>query len=57
MEIKFVYEKETKNTLRFKEDSDAPAIGTLYVQKLALTMLGIEKGEALRLSIEKGEPA
>lgn len=34
--VKFEYEKETKNSVRFKEIPDegkAPIIGTLYVQK------------------------
>ena len=32
-EIKFEFEKETKGTFRFKEVSDAPIIGTLYIKK------------------------
>jgi hypothetical protein len=34
--VKFEYEKETKNSVRFKETPDegiAPIVGTLYVQK------------------------
>ena len=34
--IKFEYEKETKNSVRYKENPDegtAPIVGTLYVQK------------------------
>jgi len=34
--VKFEYEKETKNSVRFKEIPDegtAPIVGTLYVQK------------------------
>lgn len=34
--VKFVYEKETKNSVRYKEEPEAgkaPAVGTLYVQK------------------------
>jgi hypothetical protein len=34
--VKFSYEKETKNSLRYKEEPEegkAPIIGTLYVQK------------------------
>ena len=33
--IIFTYEKETKNTVRFKEDNDPPYVGALYVQKWA----------------------
>ncbi len=34
--VKFVFEKETKNSVRYKEvpsEGKAPIIGTLYVQK------------------------
>ena len=34
--VKFSYEKETKNSVRYKEepeDGKAPIMGTLYVQK------------------------
>jgi hypothetical protein len=34
--VKFVYEKETKNSVRYKEEPEAgsaPIVGTLYVQK------------------------
>jgi hypothetical protein len=33
--LTFTLERETKNTIRFKEDTDGkpPTIGTLYVQK------------------------
>ena len=34
-ELDFVYEKETKNTVRFTESQEGkpPIIGTLYIQK------------------------
>lgn len=34
--VKFLYEKETKNSVRYKEEPEvgsAPIVGTLYVQK------------------------
>lgn len=34
--VKFSFEKETKNSLRYKEEPEAgkaPIVGTLYVQK------------------------
>lgn len=31
--IAFRYERETKNKYRFKEDTDAPVMGTVYVSK------------------------
>ena len=36
MELEFEFEKETKNTIRYKEmpkEGTAPVIGVLYVQK------------------------
>ena len=33
--VKFIFERATKNTYRFAEDSDNPIIGTLYVKKSA----------------------
>jgi hypothetical protein len=49
--VKFEYEKETKNSVRYKEVPDegkAPIVGTLYVQKW---FAGDCK--ALEISIEK----
>lgn len=49
--IKFVYEKETKNSVRFKEQPEAgkaSVVGTLYVQKW---FAGDSK--ALEVTIEK----
>jgi hypothetical protein len=36
--IKFTLERETKNTIRYQEETEGmpPAIGTLYIQKWAL---------------------
>lgn len=31
--VSFRYERETKNKYRFKEDADAPIMGTVYVSK------------------------
>lgn len=36
LEIEFVLDRETKNTIRYAETSDPASIGSLYVQKLAL---------------------
>jgi len=33
--LKFTYERDTKRTYRFQEDSEDPVVGTLYVQKTA----------------------
>ncbi len=36
--ITFVFERETKNTVRYQEETDGkpPAIGSLYIQKWTL---------------------
>lgn len=56
LELKFAYEKETKNTVRYKEElgeeaysSRDIAIGTIYVQKEAL---GDPAPQRLRVTIE-----
>lgn len=33
--LSFTYERDTKRTYRFQEDSEDPIVGTLYVQKSA----------------------
>ena len=59
MEIKFEFEKDTKNCIRFKEvldgPLDVPVIGTLYVQKNALKTLEYKDGYKLvaTLSLSK----
>lgn len=52
--IKFVYEKETKNSVRYKEEPEAgkaPIVGSLYVQKWfagdsRVLMVTLEKQDA-----------
>lgn len=39
IEVKFAFERSTKNTYRFQELSDDPVIGVLYVQKRAFSRL------------------
>lgn len=49
--VKFEYEKETKNSVRYKEvpeDGEAPVLGTLYVQKWYAG-----NAKSLQVSIEK----
>ena len=49
--LKFTFEKETKNSVRYKEvpdDGKAPVVGSLYVQKW---FAGTSK--TLELTIEK----
>jgi hypothetical protein len=53
MELTFKQEKETKNTVRYQEQSDGDVvIGPLYIQKSAL---GENPPAELRLSIEIAE--
>jgi hypothetical protein len=53
MELTFKQEKETKNTVRYQEQSDGDVvIGPLYVQKSAL---GENPPEELTLWLEIGE--
>lgn len=56
MKLNFVPEKETKNTIRFQEDTfdtDNITIGSLYVQKHALKNMGWKHGDTLTITIEK----
>jgi hypothetical protein len=57
LELKFTYEKETKNTIRYQEElgevgysSRDVAVGTLYVQK---EVLGEPAPQRLRVTIEE----
>lgn len=52
--VKFEQEKVTKNTIRFAEiiETDAAAIGTLYVQKSALREIGWEEGQKIEVTLE-----
>ena len=56
MEIKFEMEKETKNTVRFKEvvggPLDTPNIGTIYVPKATLKQIGYEPGTQLIVELK-----
>lgn len=56
MHINFEFEKETKGTMRFKEISDDPVIGTLYIKKAHLDELGIKgAGDKLVVIVDKVE--
>jgi hypothetical protein len=49
--VTFEFEKDTKNTIRFKEvlngPLDAPTIGTLYVPKQTLKQIDYKEGDKL----------
>jgi len=54
--VTFEIEKQTKNTIRFKEAKNslgpAPVIGSLYVQKWALEAMAQGNISALTVTIE-----
>ena len=59
LELKFIYDKETKNTVRYQEElgeearsSRDIAVGTIYVQK---ECLGDPPPRRLKVSIEPEE--
>lgn len=49
--VAFEFEKDTKNTIRFKEVLNGPLdvaqIGTLYVPKVTLKAIGYQEGQKL----------
>lgn len=53
--VKFEMEKDTKNTIRFKEVVDGPLetpkLGTIYVPKTTLKEIGYEPGKQLLVDI------
>lgn len=53
--IKFEFERDTKNTIRFKEvlsgPLDTPKIGTLYVSKNTLKEIGYTDGDKLEVEV------
>ncbi len=52
--IKFTLERETKNTVRYMEDSEGkpPIVGTIYLQKWAL---GTNPPKALKIVVSEDE--
>lgn len=54
--VTFEMEKDTKNTIRFKEVVKSPLdpviIGTIYVPKMSLAGLGYKQDMKLKLTIE-----
>jgi len=56
LEVTFEYEKDTKNTVRFKEvlngPLDAPIIGILYVPKQTLKQIGYQEGNKLIVGLK-----
>lgn len=56
MEVRFEVEKDTKNTIRFKEvvggPLDTPKVGTIYVPKATLKEIGFEMGQQLIVDLK-----
>jgi len=44
--------RETKNTIRFEEESDVPKIGALYIQKWALKDMFPEYPDRIEITIK-----
>lgn len=59
MTVEFKMDRTTKNTIRFAEvtesDMDAPKIGTIYVPKATLKVLGFKDGGTLVVKISTKE--
>jgi hypothetical protein len=53
IQLKFKQLKETKNTIRYEEQSDAPIVGTLYVSKLGLKTSFGAFPDKLAVTVEK----
>ena len=54
LKVKFEMEKETKNTIRFKEveEEGYAKIGTIYIPKVTLAQNGIDKDKGFTMTIE-----
>lgn len=55
MEIIMRSEKVTKNTIRFTEivgENESPKIGTLYIPKTTLGVLGWKNGDKIKICLE-----
>ena len=56
MKATFEFEKDTKNTIRFKEVLNGPLdvanIGTLYVPKMTLKAIGYQEGQKLEVTLD-----
>jgi hypothetical protein len=55
VQVRFAEDKETTRTIRFQEKledpMDTPVIGTLYVPKATLKVLGYKQGAALVVTL------
>ena len=60
MKVIFTMEKATKNTIRFTEKLEnelgAPKIGTVYVPKATLSVIGWKEGRELTVELGTEDP-
>ena len=54
LKVKFMMEKETKNTIRFAEveEDGYSKVGTVYIPKATLAQNGIDKDKGFMMTIE-----
>ena len=53
--LRFEFERETKGAIRYRELSEDPAIGTIYIRKARLKELGLTGQENIIVEITKEE--
>ena len=52
MQATFEFERETKNTYRFQENSIEPIVGALYINKKAFEEAGLDLDDEITVTIE-----
>lgn len=55
MQLRFEYDKETKNAIKYLEDSDLPILGQIYVQKHFFDDNAIKYLDTLLITIDVEE--
>lgn len=57
MVVKFTFDKETKNTIKFTEEGDADShkVGSLYVKKDALDAAKMKDAKSIEVTIKAGK--
>jgi hypothetical protein len=51
----FELERSTRRTIWFQEIGEPPFMGVAYIQKWALSKLGITAGQKVRITVERVE--
>lgn len=52
LKITFVFDKETKNTIKFNEVGSDVKVGTVYIPKTTLISTGIDKDKGFTMTLE-----